>query len=149
MTQLRKQKDAISNYFDGLLEGIGHRGSSFTDLDAVTHDMRTGRILVQEMKQWGEKLNTGQRRTLQHLCSLPKFTVWVVVKRDDHRIGFADYRRLPEFSVITEDEYRERFGAWWANREYVPARKPEIVVSPTSVIHGPVDRMLTDQDMNW
>lgn len=30
---------------DHVLAGIGHRGSSFTDVDAVTHDEATGRWL--------------------------------------------------------------------------------------------------------
>lgn len=127
MTQLRKQKDAISNYFDSILAGIGHRGSSFTDIDGATHDGATKRWLFQEFKQDGEKLDKAQRWMLRDISTLPAhFTVWVVVKRDDGRIGWASFPDITgTYRIITVEEYQARFAAWWANKRFVDA--PEIV----------------------
>lgn len=116
MTQRRNDPDRLSNHFDSLYRDIGHRGSSFTDLDAITHDARTGRFLVQEFKWLGEPSLPGQRRLLLALADLPNFTVWVCVKRsDDASYAWADYRRLDSIDVVTADEMRRRFEAWWNN----------------------------------
>lgn len=116
MTQLRKQKDAISNYFDRLIAGLGHRGSSFSDIDAITHDAASQRWLVQEFKQTGESLDKAQAWMLRDLSTLRQFTVWVVRREASGLVRWAEFRagRLaPE--NITEDEYRQRFSAWWNN----------------------------------
>lgn len=122
MTVLRKNADAISNYFDRITRGIGHRGSSFTDLDSLhiagvhlTHDKETGRCLVQEFKHEGEELSAGQRLALEWLAYQRNFTVWVVVKRKDGRIGFTDLRsmRLDGQRVLSEAQYRDQFAGWW------------------------------------
>ena len=89
MTQLRKHRDAISNYFDQIERGIGKRGSTFTDVDAVSHDGDTRRFLFREFKQDGERLDPAQRWVLRELAHLPGCTVWFVRKRDDGRIGWA------------------------------------------------------------
>lgn len=128
MTQLRKHPDAISNYFDLLLSGLGARGSSFTNLDAVTHDGVSGRCLIQEFKQEGEPLSIRKRLTLAWLATRPLFTVWVVVKRNDGRIGIADARQLDAGEIITVAEYQSRFASWWGGTmpPYVP---PAVLVS--------------------
>ena len=117
MTQLRNFRDSISNYFDGVLRGIGKRGSSFSDIDAVSHDRDTHRFLVQEFKRENDPINPGQHWMLRDLAAIPRhFTVWHIVKRDDGQIGFADYG--DELRVIGVDEYRARFAAWWAERPF-------------------------------
>ena len=118
MTQLLKFRDSISNYFDRILSGIGKRGSSFSDIDAVTHDRDTHRFLVQEFKHEGEdEKNAAQHWMLRDLAALPDhFTVWHVVKRHDGRIGFAPFGEDPR--VITVQEYQARFAAWWADRAF-------------------------------
>jgi hypothetical protein len=120
MTQLRRCKCGISNYFDTVLAGIGHRGSSFSDIDAVSHDGKTGRFLLQEFKREGEPLDPAQHWMLQELAALPRhFTVWHVVKRDDGQIGFAVFSHALE--VIPVQEYQRRFQCWWNN---VPIVRP-------------------------
>lgn len=146
MTQLRKCRDSISNYFDRVLEGVGHRGSSFTDLDAVTHDMSTGRVLIQEMKQYGEPINEGQRRTLEHLSTLPKFTVWVVVKGPRDIIGWREYR-TKRAKWMTENEYRDRFQAWWNNVEYAPVT--QVPPDPVHELALPASSQLHADDITW
>jgi hypothetical protein len=117
VTQLRFHPGSISNYFDMLLNGIGHRGSSFSDIDAVSHDKSTHRFLLQEFKREGEEIPIGQHWMLQDLARLkPAFTVWHVIRRADGAIGFAEYGTA--LSVITVNEYQERFRSWWANTAY-------------------------------
>jgi len=131
MTQLRKCKCGISNYFDTILGGIGHRGSSFTDVDAVTHDVRTHRFLFQEFKQEGEKIDPSQYRVLKDLVAIPKhFTVWIVVKRRDGQIGWSQFSQ-PEH-VISVPEYQARFAAWWADCPYKPSQV-DAIVAPLDV----------------
>lgn len=132
MTQLRKCKCGISNHFDTILTGIGHRGSSFTDVDAVTHDARTHRFLFQEFKQEGEPVDPAQYRALKDLVAIPKhFTVWIVIKRHDGQIGWSAFGH-PE-RVISVVEYQARFAAWWADRSYEPP------VVPTGAIVAALD----------
>jgi hypothetical protein len=114
MTQLRFHPGSISNYFDTVLRGIGKRGSSFSDIDAVAHDRDTHRFLVQEFKREGETINQGQHWMLKDLAALPQhFTVWHVEKRVDGQIGFAEFGSSSR--VISVREYQARYAAWWAN----------------------------------
>lgn len=39
MTQSRSKPDSISNWLDDILDGIGKRGSSFTDVDWISHNL--------------------------------------------------------------------------------------------------------------
>lgn len=119
MTQLRRCKCGISNYFDTILQGIGHRGSSFTDVDAVAHDGRTHRFLFQEFKQDGEPLHPSQHWMLKDLVAIPAhFTVWLMVKRRDGQIGWSEFGHAER--VISVAEYQGRVAAWWADRPYHP-----------------------------
>jgi hypothetical protein len=122
MAQLRKDPNHIGNFFDTLVEGIGHRGSSFADIDGVTHDMNGNRFLFQEWKHEGETvaggeyLGYGQRVLLEGLAKLG--TVWLIVKRNDGRLGFSqpDSPRWPKLEeIITPEEYQKRYRAWWTN----------------------------------
>lgn len=142
MTQLRHCKCGLSNYFDTILQGIGHRGSSFSDADAISHDGKTHRFLVQEFKREGEGIDAGQHWMLQDLVRLPQhFTVWHVVKRDDGLIGWAEYGSA--LQVITVKEYQERFAAWWAGRKYASLKLQPLPPQP------PVDRELSADDLRW
>lgn len=115
MTQLRKFRDSISNYFDNLTKGIGKRGSSFMDVDAVSHDKDTGRFLFQEFKQDREDLHPATRMVLRDLAGLPKCTVWFVRRMDNGCVGWAAFGSGKTEEVITEDEYCNRFRCWWAD----------------------------------
>lgn len=135
MTQLRHCKCGNSNYFDRILAGIGHRGSSFSDLDAISHDHPTQRFLLQEFKREGERYEKAQHWMLRDfmltLRKLPEhFTVWMVERRTDERfIGWAIYGQ--HLSIITVQEYQERFAAWWDDRAVPPA--VSVRVSPPDV----------------
>ncbi len=72
MTYRRNQPDAISNWLHDLEVGIGKRGSTFTDVDVITHDRDTHRFLFRELKQQNEPLNKAQRWTLSELAELPR-----------------------------------------------------------------------------
>lgn len=112
MTQYRDQPDRISNYFDRVLKGVGKRGSSFTDVDAVTHDADTDRFLFQEFKGPHGVLSRGQTLLLKALARKECVTVWCVRLREDGRLDWCDVasRRL---NVIDTGEYRQRFLRWW------------------------------------
>ena len=105
----------ISNYFNNLLDGIGHRGSSFTDIDAVSHDGKTGRWLFQEFKGEHETLSYGQEWCVSAFTQHDRFTAWVVRKRDDGYIGWVEYRAGATLNEerITVAEYKRRFSLWW------------------------------------
>jgi hypothetical protein len=120
VTQLRRDPSAISNYFDDVLRGVGHRGSSFTDLDACTHDEATGRFLFQEFKNEGEALNKGQKRLLLGLARLDYLTVWCVRRLPGDRVQWYDVAKSTEVETISIAEYRERFRLWWENAPYEP-----------------------------
>ena len=100
VTQRRNDPGCITNYFDRVLAGIGHRASSFMDIDRVdwapmvfTQDDGTGRVLVQEFKHEDEPTNMGQLRALFGLVRIsPAITVWLVTKYGDGHIGWRDLR---------------------------------------------------------
>lgn len=115
MTQLRKCKCGSSNELDLLEAGIGHGGSSFMDLDAFTHDLRTHRFLVRELKRPNEGLNTGERIALTDLALEPRFTVWYLQLWKSGEIAWADMYHPESICVITRNEYRERLRTWWEN----------------------------------
>ena len=115
MTQLRKFRDDVSNYFDEVERGIGKRGSTFTDVDAITHDKDTGRFLFREFKREGEELVPAQRWVLAALAHLPGCLVWFVRQRADGRIGWAQFGSGRPEAVITVDEYRAKLARWWSS----------------------------------
>lgn len=129
MTVLRRDPSSISNYFDRLFDGIGHRGSSFTDVDELkySHDGWTDRFLFMEFKRDGEGCPAGQRRGLEALSKLPGVTSWYLQLRTDGKITFAEYTNgsLELIDMITPDECRERFAAWWAGEVSYSGRRQE------------------------
>lgn len=118
MTQLRHCKCALANALDKILRGVGLRGSSFSDLDAIAHDESTHRFLVIEYKRPTEKLSEGQRILLMDLALESRFTVWFVVFMNDGSFGWIDmaWYRQDAIQVITAEELAERTAAWWVNR---------------------------------
>lgn len=125
MTQLRRVPSSISNFFDRLLTGIGHRGSSFTDVDALTHDEATDRFLFQEFKNAGEALNRGQARLLKGLARRDFATVWCVRRLSDDTVEWCDVATR-EHAILTAEEYRSKFRAWWANEKRQTVSPPPI-----------------------
>ena len=117
MTQLRKFRDSISNYFDEIERGIGKRGSTFTDVDAVSHDKDTGRFLFREFKEAQEPLHKAQVWVLRDLATLPRCTVWMVRRIDHQHIGLGVFGSGRPEERITVDEYRRRLAAWWHGPE--------------------------------
>lgn len=145
MTQLRKHRDAISNYFDELESGIGKRKSSFMDIDAVSHNADTGCFLFREFKEEGETLDKGQSWTLRELSKLPRCTVWLCRRLKSGNIGFATSGKREE--VISEDEYRRRFRQWWGVPE-PEEQSPE--VSSAAQHRGTFDDMIAnDRGPMW
>lgn len=130
MTQLRKHRDAISNYFDELESGIGKRGSSFTDIDGVSHDGDTDCFLIREFKLKDELLDKAQRRTLQALARLPNCTVWFCRKLPHGRIAFGQFGSGRRAEVISEDEYRHRVSCWWNGVDPASTPVSDVVPAP-------------------
>lgn len=114
MTILRKDPDGISSYFDRLFQGVGHRGSSFTDVDRleVVHDGGTDRFLVMEFKELDEEVSAGQHRALCGLAALPNVDVWILRRAAP---GLIEQSRPPISSVeaLDEGQLRRRFAEWW------------------------------------
>ena len=116
MTVKWSDPSAISNYFHRLTDGLGHRGSSFTDLDALTHDGSTRRFLIQEFKHEHEPMSPAQRSALEALAGLPRVTVWYVQQRSDGMLTFAFYQNSAWIvEPISAPEYQKRFSRWWTN----------------------------------
>lgn len=122
MTYLRNNPDSLSNHFDRLFRGIGHRGSSFTDIDGISHDMVTERFLVMEWKRDGELFNWGQVLTLQALAKLSQVTVWAI--RRTHNDNIYDFVQVPPngngcwrdlVQQISAEELRKHYKNWWDN----------------------------------
>lgn len=145
MTQLRKFRDSISNYFDEIERGIGKRGSTFTDVDAITHDMDTHRFLFREFKQPHERLDKAQRWVLRDLANLPRCTVWFLRRMDGGLIGFGQFGSGRPEEVITEDEYRDRLRRWWNAEPTFTTAKMEPIAVPSTVLA----EMLTADDISW
>lgn len=117
MTQLRARcKCWVSNVLDEIERGIGLRGSSFMDLDAVSHDAATHRFLVRELKRPNEGLDPAARITLCDIAMELRWTVWYLNLWTSDEIMWADMRYMDAIQVLTPDEYRERLKAWWQNR---------------------------------
>lgn len=142
MTQLRKFRDSISNYFDEIERGVGHRGSTFTDVDAVSHDAPTRRFLFREFKEDGEPLDKAQLWTLRELAELPRCTVWFVRRRDDGLIGWAAFGSGKTECAITVEQYRDRLQRWWNNEKEA---EPTTPASNASML--PVHQTIATGDM--
>ncbi len=136
MTQLRKYRDSISNYFDEVERGVGKRGSSFTDVDAISHDKDTHRFLFREFKHKDEPLDPAQRWVLADLAHLPGCTVWFVRRLGRGLIGWARFGSGKCEETITEGEYRRRLHCWW----YADARPLETIDDVT------LDQWIAAQD---
>lgn len=120
MTQYKKDPTSISNWADRVLKGVGHRGSSFCDVDAIAYkpkmivadDGVTHRFIVQELKHEGEPSSAGQIRLLENLAQVPEFTVWGITKRIDGSVGWKDFKTGGTM-IISEQEWRARYQRWW------------------------------------
>ena len=117
MTQLRKFPDDISNYFDEIEKGIGKRGSSFSNLDAVSHDGdKPERFLFREFKHESEDLDPAQKWALEGLARLPRCTVLVIRKLNSGIIElsvFMPKRNKWHKKTITVSEYQSKIKHWW------------------------------------
>jgi hypothetical protein len=129
MTQLRRAPEDISNYFDSLFAGVGHRGSSFTDIDGLVHDGKTSRFLFMEFKEPAELTSNGQRTALVSLSRLPSVDVWLLRRLDD---GWIQKIVLPtgDEETLSEAKIRLRFEEWWGQVQ------PRQQVAPALCPHG-------------
>jgi hypothetical protein len=148
VTQLRKDPEAISNRFDAILAGVGHRGSSFTDIDrlvvaALTHDGYSRRFLFQEFKRVGEECPIGQWWALYDLARQPNTSVWLVKECEDLEfIECVTFKEVPKDGILTAerlslDTYRERFADWWNQKPVAHADVSRRVIWSDYVKHDP------------
>lgn len=146
MTIYRKDPFAISNFFHEIEDGIGKRGSSFTDIDGVSHDIDTKRFLFREFKQPGERLHPAQRLVLRDLAHLPRCTVWFLRRLENGGIGFGHFRSGRREEHIQVDEYRRRLKCWWENVDYaIVAPAP-----PDDLMSGVyIGRMVSASEIKW
>lgn len=140
MTQLRNDHcpecdydlAPISNWFDSVLAGIGHRGSSFTDVDrlvirALTHDGFSRRFLFQEFKRPTEECSNGQWWALSDLARQPRTTVWLArqcdgLKSIELTVFFSEPSAgLLKAETLSLDAYRQRYADWWNQVQAKPA----------------------------
>lgn len=116
MTQYRKDPDATSNWFNALFYGIGHRGSSFSDIDAFIHDARTDRILLMEFKWKGNVIPKGQALGLRSFARREGLTVWCLKRLENDRVKALDLSHGDFIATITREDARRWLALWWANR---------------------------------
>ena len=120
MTQLRKYPDAISNHFDDLFAGIGHRGSSFTDIDGfitgkfLMHNRQWAhRFLMLEFKRGAEPLSVGQEEVLVAFASQgDRFDAWLIRWFPDYYeiVFYPDKTALVETATQIQGFLKE----WWS-----------------------------------
>jgi hypothetical protein len=132
MTILRVDPESISNWFDRVLAGIGHRGSSFTDVDflgvrALTHDGLSRRFLFQEFKRPGEVCSNGQWWALYDLARQPNTTVWLVTQCEGlQAVDLLAFKEVPRDGLLDArkglslDDYRREFADWWNRAPVAP-----------------------------
>ena len=122
MTQLRKKLcprcgfdlDPISNHFDELFQGIGHRGSSFMDIDGLMHDGKNQRFLTLEFKHLGEEFDKAAAWALTDFAKKPgcqAIAIRILEKDIAYRVKF-----FPE--EIVQDQLSPRavrniVRDWW------------------------------------
>jgi hypothetical protein len=124
MTVLRRDPGDISNYFDGLFRDIGHRGSSFTDVDGLVHDGKTGRFLFLEFKQAGEpKPSRGQAIAMLALSTLPGCEFWGLRRMppDDVNITICQDGAPTWTGTLGESSTQTLFASWWDGATRLPS----------------------------
>jgi hypothetical protein len=127
MTQLRRDPGHIGNWFERLYDGIGFRGSSFSDvdkidLDAITHDQGPPchRYLIQEYKHEGEQVGNGQAILLRALAREERVTVFQCeLVRDLEHIWWTDLLYPESRALITCEQLRQRYEDWWHDRYHI------------------------------
>jgi hypothetical protein len=144
----------VSNYFDDLVRGLGKRGSTFADIDAVSHDgsrldddRESDRFLLQEFKQEGESMPKGQKILLRALARVDLLTVWVVRRRSDGLIDWYDVARSHAIEPITETEYQRRYACWWAREDFMAqAAQPTVLAEMPPPQRG---ESISASDISW
>jgi hypothetical protein len=116
MTQYRKDPDATSNWFDRLFDGIGHRGSSFSDIDGYIHDARTDRILLMEFKWHGNVIPKGQAMGLRSFARRDGIIVWCLKRLPDDRVKALDLSHEEFVATIDGAQAQHWLKLWWDNR---------------------------------
>jgi hypothetical protein len=116
MTQrFRSRPDHPGNIVAQIIDGVGARASSLSDVDNLTviHDGGNARprFLFQELKHGDEPLDNSQAWILRDLTRLPGVEAWTVrllgqhIEWTRHRDG--GMRRL------SHAEYRSLVESWW------------------------------------
>ena len=131
MTQIRCQcgcpEHKVSNFFNRLFEGIGHRGSSFADVDGLVDDSRSDRQLMFEFKRSDEILTDGQKIALVNFSRRKGRESWLLRLRKD-REGLHVTAWIYGRVVFEEDMdwigVQELFASWWAGASQFVAPLP-------------------------
>jgi hypothetical protein len=121
MTFFRKDPGDISNHFDELFKDIGHRGSSFMDIDKlwIVHDGRTGRFLMFEFKNRNEKLSGSQEWVLTEFAKLPgckSVAIWYDGEDDYKVIYYPD--KVDD--RVGERALQQMLKDWWEQSHRQP-----------------------------
>lgn len=112
MTYLRRDPNNISNHFDELLAGIGHRGSSFMDIDCLIHDGHRKRFLLCEFKRRDEQLSPAQEWALSDWASIPgnlSLAIWWIGD-DEYIVRFYPNK---EQDRVCGNVIRSIVQQWW------------------------------------
>ena len=115
----RSRPNHPGNIVAQVIDGVGARGSSLSDVDNLTviHDGGKGqpRFLFQELKHGDEPLDKSQEWILRDLATLPGVEAWTVRLLSGQRIEWTDHA-IRTTTVIPHAEYREKVSAWWGRR---------------------------------
>jgi hypothetical protein len=116
MTQLIKNPDSISNHFDKLFSNIGHRGSSFTDVDGLVHDAKTNRFLLMEFKMPGERLSAGQEWAISEFAKQPGCWAWAIWLTKDPALYKIRYYPEKNDDTLSDTTLQRLLADWWENK---------------------------------
>jgi hypothetical protein len=116
--RFRSRPDHPGNVIAEIIDGIGARGSTISDIDQLTivHDGGNGRprFLFQELKNPEEQIDKSRRWMMRDPAGRPGSTSRPVRLRDDRRLTIVDYPH--EIGrVLTRQEYRDEIAIWWGH----------------------------------
>jgi hypothetical protein len=122
MTAFRADPDGPENFFDRLFSGIGHRGSSFTDVDGLSHDVASNRFLMFEYKRPFEKMSKGQQMALFAFSALPGCEFWGIRRTGEFfDVIVCQSGRQTWRGTIGWDALRSMYRGWWDGETWIPA----------------------------
>lgn len=115
----RSRPDHPGNEVAEIIDGIGARGSSISDVDNLTviHDGGNGRprFLFQELKHGDEALDKAQAWILRDLSVLPGVMAWTVRLVSGQAVEVTDHANS-SCVTLSKDEYAQRVATWWGRQ---------------------------------